>query len=167
MLDYAPLPAQVAPETHCEDADRWDGSTPVPPVRLDALGGPLTIALAESLEVPIGRITWIRLHFDGGAYVTPSGGAQEPLRCPSCDVTDNNGGRGFKLNRTFEVTSGGLALTVDIDLNKSLHRDANGYVLRPTARIEVDSLLGSVAGKLLLVEVGTQIIRQVLLDAVF
>lgn len=145
ILDYNPLPSQVTPETHCT-VGTWDGTQPVPPVRLDALGGPLTVALAESMQVPVGRSTWIRLHFTGGSFIRDVMGGQHDLRCPSCDVTDNNDGRGFKLNRTLNVTSGGLAVTVDVDLHKSLHQDANGYVLRPTARIEVDETLGTIAG---------------------
>jgi hypothetical protein len=115
-------------------------------VRLSALGGPLTVALAESLQVPVGRVTWIRLHFATGAYVLEATGAQQNLVCPSCEPTDNNAGRGFKLNRTFEVESGGLALTVDIDLLKSLHQESAEYVLRPTARIENTAALGTIAG---------------------
>ena len=110
----------------------------VPPVRLDAQGGPLTVALAESLQIPVGRVTWIRLHFAGTSFVRDNVGAEHTLRCPSCDVTENNGGRGFKVNRTFEVTSDGLGVMVDIDLLKSLHEDSNGYALRPTARIEAE-----------------------------
>ena len=145
VLDYAPLPSQVSPATHCVTGT-WNGAAPVPPVRLSALGGPLTVALAESLQIPIGRVTWIRLHFAGGSYVLDNVGGQHVLRCPSCDVTDNNDGRGFKLNRTLEVTSGGVAVTVDVDLLKSLHENANGYVLRPTARMELDDTLGTIAG---------------------
>jgi len=143
-LDYEPLPSQVAPDTHCTDG--WDGSDPVPPVRLDALSGALSVALVDSLEIPVGRINWIRLHFDAGSYVVDNVGGQHVLDCPSCEITDNNTGRGFKLNRTFEMTSTGLALTVDIDLLKSLHMNAGGYVLRPTARVEVNALLGAIAG---------------------
>jgi hypothetical protein len=143
-IDYEPLPSQVTPETHCTLG--WDGVAPVPPVRLDALSGALSVALVDSLQVPVGRITWIRLHFDTGSFVTDSMGGEFPLACPSCEITDNNTGRGFKLNRTFEMTSSGLALTVDIDLLKSLHQNADGYVLRPTARIEVNGSLGTVAG---------------------
>ena len=145
VLDYAPLPSQVSPATHCVTGV-WTGGTPVPPVRLSALGGPLTVALAESLQIPVGRVTWIRLHFAGGSYVLDNAGGQHELRCPSCDVTDNNDGRGFKLNRTFEVTGSGLAVTVDVDLLKSLHENTSGYVLRPTARIELDETLGTIAG---------------------
>ena len=146
VLNYAPLPSQVSPATHCVTGGVWTGGTPVPPVRLSALGGPLTVALAESLQIPVGRVTWIRLHFAGGSYVLDSAGGQHELRCPSCDVTDNNDGRGFKLNRTFEVTGSGLAVTVDVDLLKSLHENTSGYVLRPTARIELDETLGTIAG---------------------
>ena len=115
-------------------------------MRLSALGGPLTVALAESLQVPVGRVTWIRLHFTTGSYVIETNGGEHALACPSCEPTDNNAGRGFKLNRTFEVESGGLALTVDIDLLNSLHEDSSGYVLRPTARIENTAELGTIAG---------------------
>ena len=145
-LDYNPLASQVKPETHCLTGTVWDGSPPVPPVRLSALGGPLTVALAESLQVPVGRITWVRLHFTDDSYVRDDTGGEHRLLCPSCEPTDNNTGRGFKLNRTFEVASGGLALTIDVDLLKSLHEDSTGYVLRPTARIENTAALGTIAG---------------------
>jgi hypothetical protein len=145
-LDYNPLPSQVGQDTHCMTGSVWGGQAPVPPVRLSALGGPLTVALAESLQIPVGRITWIRLHFATGSYVLETNGGQHDLACPSCEPTDSNTGRGFKLNRTFEVESGGLALTVDIDLLKSLHEDSAGYVLRPTARIENTAELGTIAG---------------------
>ncbi len=146
FLDYEPEPTQVSPETHCADG-LWDGSGPVPPVRLDKLGGRLTVALVDSLRIPVGRITWIRLHFTDRSYVDDNGGGQYPLRCPSCEPTDQNGGRGFKLNRTFEVTSDGLAVTVDVDLRKSMYRDNGGYFLRPTARIGLDDTLGTIAGE--------------------
>jgi hypothetical protein len=146
VLDYKPLPAQVRPETHCLTGV-WDGTGPVPPVRLNALGGALTVALAESLQVPVGRITWIRLHFTDNSYVLDNVGGQHALRCPSCEPTDNNAGRGFKLNRTFEVGSGGLALAVDVDLKRSLVTDTSGYMLRPTARIENSAALGTIAGE--------------------
>jgi hypothetical protein len=146
VLDYKPLPAQVRPATHCITGV-WDGTGPVPPVRLNALGGALTVALAESLQVPVGRITWIRLHFTDKSYVLDNLGGQHALRCPSCETTDNNSGRGFKLNRTFEVGSGGLALAVDVDLKRSLVTDPSGYMLRPTARIEDSAEVGTIAGE--------------------
>ena len=73
-LDYNPLPSQVRPDTHCMMGSVWSGQSPVPPVRLSALGGPLTVALAESLQIPVGRVTWIRLHFATGAYVLEATG---------------------------------------------------------------------------------------------
>jgi uncharacterized protein DUF4382 len=147
QLEYNPLPSQVSLATHCVSGTApWNGTPPVPPVRLNALGGPLTVALAESLAIPVGRVTWIRLHFTGGSYVLDDEGGRHDLRCPSCDVTDNNDGRGFKLNRTFEVTSSGIAVTVDIDMLRSLRENAQGYSLRPTARIEFDDTLGTIAG---------------------
>lgn len=144
-LAYEPAPSQVSPETHCTAG--WNGEDPVPPVRLDALSGALTVSLVDSLQLQVGRITWIRLHFTDGSYVVDNVG-QHPLNCPSCEATDNNQNRGFKLNRTFEMTSNGLSLLVDIDLNRSLIKEnANGYVLRPTARVERNELQGTIAGQ--------------------
>jgi len=149
-LDYDPLPSQVSPQTHCLGGSTpWNGTDPVPPVRLDALSGALTVALVDSLQIPVGRITWIRLHFREGSsitYIREGSGGEFPLSCPSCEMTDNNQNRGFKLNRTFDVTSSGLAVLIDIDLLKSLHMNGSSYVLRPTARIELDDSLGTIAG---------------------
>ena len=146
VLPYAPLAAQVSPATHCVDAP-WSGQGDPPAVRLDALGGALTVALADSLQVPVGRITWIRLHFiPGGSYIVHDVLGRQDLRCPSCEVTDNNQRRGFKLNRTLEVEPTGIAVTVDVDLSKSLHMDGSEYVLRPTARLELDNTIGTIAG---------------------
>jgi Domain of unknown function (DUF4382) len=144
-LDYEPLTSQVSPATHCTSG--WDGTLPAPPVRLDALSGALTVHLVDSLEIPTGRATWIRLHFADGSYVVENGGGVVPLQCPSCEITDNNTGRGFKLNRTFEVTSAGLSLIADVDLRQSLlHENAGGYVLRPTVRVELNSRQGTISG---------------------
>jgi len=144
-LDYEPLASQVSPETHCTGG--WDGTLPAPPVRLDALSGALTVHLVDSLEIPTGRVTWIRLHFASGSYVVDNIGGEYPLQCPSCEVTDNNTGRGFKLNRTFEVTSDGLSLIADVDLRQSLlHENASGYVLRPTVRVELSDMQGTISG---------------------
>lgn len=146
VLPYAPLPAQVSSATHCTDTP-WDGQAPAPPVKLDALGGALTVALADSLQVPVGRITWIRLHFiPSGSFIVDNLTGRQDLRCPSCEVTDNNQRRGFKLNRTLEVEPSGIAVTVDVDLSKSLHMNGNEYVLRPTARLELDNTIGTIAG---------------------
>jgi hypothetical protein len=151
VAPYSPSPAQVAPATHCMDTPVWDGTPPVPPVRLDALGGPVTLALAESIQVPEGRVTWVRLHLiPGESYVEDNTGGQHDLICPSCEPTDNNQERGFKLNRTFEVAADDhIGMTVDIDLRKSLSQQGGSdtYVLRPTARMLPDEDLGTIAGQ--------------------
>lgn len=146
ILDYDPDVSEVAPETHCVSG-AWDGLAPPPPVRLDALGGTLSVALVQRLQVPTGKLSWIRLGFSDGSFVQETGGGQYPLRCPSCEILDNNDGRGFKLNNSVNVPEGGIALTVDIDLMKSLHMDSSGYVLRPTARLGVDETLGLIGGE--------------------
>jgi len=143
-LPYDPLPTQVSPVTHCTAG--WNGEDPVPPVRLDALNGGVTTALVDSQQIGIGRITWIRLHFANSAYLFETAGGQYPIYCPSCEITDNNAGRGFKLNRTFEVTANGLALLIDIDLRASMRKNIDGYFLRPTARVELNDEIGTISG---------------------
>jgi hypothetical protein len=150
-VDYSPPPALVTSDTHClEDGGVWDGADPVPPVRLDALSGELTVALVESTLVPTGLVTWIRLHFlQDASYVWEiDPNVSVDLSCPSCEVTDNdNDGRGFKLNHPFEITEAGLALTVDVELTQSLlHMNSMGYVLRPVTRVELDATLGTISG---------------------
>jgi hypothetical protein len=151
VMPYNPSPPQVTPETHCMDVPVWDGISPVPPVRLDALGGPVTVALAESIQIPEGRVTWVRLHLiPGESYVEDNVGAQHSLICQSCEPTDNNQERGFKLNRTFEVPADvHIAMMVDIDLRKSLTQQGGSdtYILRPTARMDSNENLGTVAGE--------------------
>jgi hypothetical protein len=45
------------------------------------------------------------------------------------------------------MTSDGLSLLVDVDLSRSLIKETvNGYVLRPTARVEQNELQGTIAG---------------------
>lgn len=147
-LDYEPAPTQVSSDTHClEGGDTWDGTGDVPPVRLDALSGALSVFLIDSMQVPVGRITWIRLHFWDRAYLFDSSQNIFDVACTSCEVTDNNQGKGFKLNRTFEMTATGLSLIVDVDLRQSLlHENSTGYVLRPTARVELAGDQGTIAG---------------------
>ena len=151
VIPYNPSPPQVTPDTHCMDTQVWDGVSPVPPVKLDALGGPLTVALAESIQVPAGRITWVRMHLiPGESYVKDNMGVPHDLICPSCEPTDNNQERGFKLNRTLEVPENdNIAVMIDVDLRKSLTQQGGSdmYVLRPTARMEPDANLGTIAGE--------------------
>ena len=151
VIPYNPSPPQITPETHCMDTQVWDGVSPVPPVKLNALGGPLTVALAESIQVPAGRITWVRLHLmPGESYVRDNMGVPHDLNCPSCEPTDNNQERGFKLNRTLEVPENdNIAVMIDVDLRKSLTQQdgSDTYVLRPTARMEPDANFGTIAGE--------------------
>lgn len=157
-IDYLPTPEQMSDETHCP----MNGGT-VRPVKLNALAGPVSVALAESFQVPSGRISWIRLHFVPGESVVIRKDAGFPyaLNCNSCEPTDNNDGRGFKLVRSFDIpVNGNLALMVDIDLRRSLafRPNAGEYNLNPTARIDIDDTLGGISGMVdesLIVEPGT------------
>lgn len=150
-IPYNPSPPQVTLETHCMDMPVWDGVSPAPPVRLDALAGPVSVALTESIQVPEGRVTWVRLHLiPGASYIVDNTGEHHNLICPSCEPTDNNQERGFKLNRTFEVSADEhIAMMIDVDLRKSLTQQdgSSTYVLRPTARMEPATDLGTIAGK--------------------
>jgi hypothetical protein len=145
-FDYAPPEEQVSDETHCPDI-----GGPVRPVKLNALEGSLSVALAESFQVPAGRITWIRLHFipEASTVIYGDNMLPYPINCTSCEPTDDNIGRGFKLVQSFHVPeNGNLALMIDIDLRRSLAFQPNNeeFRLNPTARVEIDESLGGIAG---------------------
>jgi hypothetical protein len=157
-IDYAPTPAQMSDETHCPI-----GEGTVRPVKLNALAGSLSVALAESFQVPAGRITWIRLHFvPDESVVIEKDMLSYPVNCNSCEPTANNDGRGFKLVQSFDIpVNGNLAVMVDIDLRRSLSFRPNDqeYNLNPTARVEIDESLGGITGTVdgsLIVEPGAQ-----------
>ena len=54
---------------------------------------------------------------------------------------------GLKLNRGFTVAAGSVVdFVIDFDLRKSVHRNHNGYMLRPTLRVVDNVDIGHIAG---------------------
>jgi hypothetical protein len=98
-----------------------------------------------------GRVNWIRLHLvPGKYYIEDISGVAHTLICPSCEATENNEEKAFKLNRSFAVADGAhVAMTVDVDLRKALTLEGGSdtYVLRPTARMEEDTTVGTIEGE--------------------
>ncbi|WP_303904920.1 DUF4382 domain-containing protein [Thiohalomonas denitrificans] len=122
-------------------------------VTFDAAGGQIdllalqngeTVPLLEGVTVAAGRYNWMRLHVTDGtdaSYIELEDGAIHPLTIPSADQS------GLKLNRGFTVPQGGgVDFTIDFDLRKSVHEDANGYKLRPTLRMVQTEAAGNIAG---------------------
>jgi hypothetical protein len=102
--------------------------------------------LLSGYALDAGNYQWVRLMVDTAAaedtYIVLKDGAEHELTIPSADQT------GLKLNRGFTVPAGGDAdFTIDFDLRKSVHQNANGYVLRPTLRIVDNTVVGSIAGE--------------------
>jgi len=111
-------------------------------VDLLALSGGKSVVLLEE-ELEQGKYNWIRLDTDPTKTYIVVNGQQFELRCTSCEQN------GFKLNRSFDIEeNGAVALTVDVDLNKSITDPQSGehYQLRPTARVVETALAGMIGG---------------------
>ncbi len=102
------------------------------------------LQLLDGVTVPAGSYQWIRLYVDAAEIVFNEGTASEivaPLDIPS------NENSGLKLHSGFTVAAGGASdFTVEFDLRKSVHEDANGYKLRPTLRLIDNLAAGHFAG---------------------
>lgn len=110
-------------------------------------------------EVPFtaGRYQWLRLMIESAANVRDSyvvvNGSECELRVPSGAES------GLKMIRGFTVPAdGSLALTIDFDLQQSLHAPpgvpsggtgacTQGYLLRPTLRLVDNASIGAIAGQ--------------------
>ncbi|MFZ5465678.1 MAG: DUF4382 domain-containing protein [Pseudomonadota bacterium] len=102
------------------------------------------LQLLDGVTVPAGSYQWIRLYVDAAEIVFNEGLPNEivePLDIPS------NENSGLKLISGFTVAAGGASdFTVEFDLRKSVHEDANGYKLRPTLRLVDNLQAGHFAG---------------------
>lgn len=123
-------------------------SSPPAPKQLDllALTGGQADFLLNGYVLPAGHYDWIRLMVDTAgirdSYIVVLGGGEFELTIPSGSET------GLKLNRGFDVPSGGKAdFAIDFDLRKSVHVTGTGdYMLRPTLRLVNNTLVGAIAG---------------------
>ena len=119
-------------------------------IDLIKLQGTLSQPLLESVEIPAGNYSQIRLHvnaeFDSvlDSYITLSDGAQEELRVPSGSQS------GLKLNSPFTVDAdtANAVYTIDFDLRKSVINPGGqpGHFLKPSLRLVQNLDIGSIAG---------------------
>ncbi len=123
-----------------------------PPKSIDLLElqGTLSQPLLESVEIPEGDYSQIRLQvnaeFDSieDSYIELSGGGREELRVPSGSQS------GLKLNTPFSVNAdtADAVYTIDFDLRKSVIKpnDQPGYFLKPVLRLVQNLDVRSIAG---------------------
>ncbi len=114
------------------------------------LQGTLSQPLLESVEIPAGDYSQIRLHvnaeFDGemDSYITLIDGGQEELRVPSGSQS------GLKLNTPFSVdaSTSEAVYTIDFDLRKSVINPVGqpGHFLKPSLRLIQNLDIGSITG---------------------
>ena len=114
------------------------------------LQGTLSQPLLESVEIPAGDYSQIRLHvnaeFDSvmDSFITLSDGGQEELRVPSGSQS------GLKLNTPFSVdaSTSEAVYTIDFDLRKSIvnPKGQPGYLLKPSLRLVQNLDIGSISG---------------------
>jgi hypothetical protein len=112
--------------------------------------------LLDGVTLPAGRYEWLRLIVDNAAgvrdsYLVTSTGAECELEVPSGAES------GLKLNRGFNLPAdGSIALTVDFNLNESLHAPpgqqgsgldcTQAVLMRPTLRVVDNANVGAIAG---------------------
>ena len=118
------------------------------PMQMDllALQGSESTPLLDDLEVSAGAYQWIRLGIetegDLDTYMVIDSAIHE-LTVPSGSES------GLKLNRGFDMPVNGSAnFTIDFDLQKSIHENNSGYVMRPTLRIVDNSEIGHIQGSI-------------------
>lgn len=142
-LDPANNPP-IAQDSPCEDSDPHIEAIDL----LEQTGGASALLL-DGVEVPAGKINWVRLLLadDPGTIVLSSGA--HPLTIPSGAQT------GLKLNRGFEIPEDGEArVYIDFDVRKSIVEVHSGmttsYKLKPTLRLveEFGAIAGTVSAAL-------------------
>ena len=102
--------------------------------------GGASFMLLDGVDVPAGRVNWVRLRLtDPAGRIELPGGGLEILTVPSGSQT------GLKLNRGFDVLAGvEIRVFIDFDVRKSIVEDHGKYKLKPTLRL-VDKF-GAIAG---------------------
>lgn len=122
-------------------------------IDLLTLTGPVSEPLLTDVDIPAGTYDEIRLIIvDGTAaggdfyntYLVTSDGGTEPLFVPSGTSS------GLKLKNPFVITAGGsTALTIDMDLSKSVMMTGNGrYHLKPVLRVVDNLQYGHIGGSI-------------------
>jgi Domain of unknown function (DUF4382) len=117
-----------------------------------------SVVVANTM-LPEGHYTQIRLMIGDGSNVVVDGVAH-PLTIPSGEQS------GLKLTHGFDLVDGAVyEATLDFDADKSVHVTGNGrYTLKPTVRIVVNALSGSLRGVVQPVEARAKIMAIAALD---
>ena len=118
---------------------------------LDYTGG-ISLALAEEVELPAGKVNQIRFILDSpeegddgsnpGCYLEYDDSVIYPLYIPSGSSS------GFKAVGSFDIpVNGSVTVTADFDVRKSLV-DSGGdvYKLKPVIRLIIDNEAGKIKG---------------------
>ena len=108
--------------------------------------GGASFLLLDRVELPAGKVNWVRLVLTDPAGRIMMSSEEHVLTVPSGDQT------GLKLNRGFEVPADGEAhVYIDFDVRKSIVEMHSGmgmttsYQLKPTLRLVED--FGAIAGE--------------------
>jgi hypothetical protein len=112
-----------------------------------------TAILLQNTPMNAGRYQWLRLIIDAQPNVRDS---YIVIDGQECELNVPSGAEsGLKMIQPIDVpAAGSLALTVDFDLQQSVHAPpgqasgacATGYVLRPTLRLVNDANVGAIDG---------------------
>jgi hypothetical protein len=92
-------------------------------------------ALLGAGPIPAGKVTQIRLVIADATLV--SGATRTPLACSSCGQT------GLKIVTRGKVSvpvGGTYHVTLDFDLDTSLHADGDGWRIEPTIKVDGEGL---------------------------
>ncbi len=134
--DVAP---PIVQDTECTDSDPH-----VETIDLLQQTGGASALLLDSVDIPAGKVNWVRLVLaDEAGEIVLSTGAF-PLTVPSGSQT------GLKLNQGFEVPAdGAVHVFIDFDVRKSIvevhSKVPPGYKLKPTLRLVDD--FGAIVGE--------------------
>ena len=112
-------------------------------VELTELAGMASETLLSNVEMTAGEYRWIRLEVvtegDMDTYLVLDDASTHELTIPSTT--------GLKLNRGFTLPANGSAsFTLDVNLQKSLVEEANGYKLKPVIRMVDNAEIGHITG---------------------
>lgn len=103
--------------------------------------GGASYRLLDGVELPAGRVNWMRLMLTDPAGIIELSTGEFELSVPSGNQT------GLKLNRGFDVPAGGeVAVNIDFDVRKSIVGANGNYKLKPALRMVTD--FGAIAGEI-------------------
>lgn len=133
----------IVKEGNCSTDPTIDPATDPVLVTIDLLEqtGGASYKLLDGIDLPAGRVNWVRLVLadPAGRLFLSTGMHELTLTVPSGNQT------GLKLNRGFDVPEGGeISVYIDFDVRKSIVMAGANYRLKPTLRLVY--VYGAIAG---------------------